>query len=150
MRVSALLAGKHALAQHVRFNRGEIPIHPLAVCLRHSPSRSWFCSLVLCCELGHRKDPRQKCGEVGRGDCYYFFFLPYSGVVCSLRTLLTQLRVVSCGAEVGATYTVFAVKAQVQCSCTLKPKELCFTRGQVLCKQTVPSAGGVVISCEAV
>lgn len=25
---------------------------------------------------------------------------------------MTQLRVVSCGAEVGATYTVFAVKAQ--------------------------------------
>lgn len=50
------------------------PIHPLGVCLCHFPSRGWFCSLVLCYELGHRKDPRQKCGKVGRGDYLYFFF----------------------------------------------------------------------------
>ena len=61
-----------------------------------------------------------------------------------LRIVLTQLRVVNRGVEVEATYTGFLVNAEIQCNCTLGPKELSFTQGQKLCKQAMPS----VESCE--
>ena len=132
-----------AAPQRVGVSGGGHPVSPLAgrsCCCSHW---SWFCSLGLCRELGHGKDPRQKRGERGGKGIFLLLCFP-DGAVCSPRRVLTQPRVVNRGGEVEATYTSFLVSAEIQCNSTLRPKELAFTQGQKLCKQTVPSAA----SCE--
>lgn len=145
MRVPALLGAKCWVCSYTMAVVGAEEAFPspfLALPLCCCSPWCWFCCLGLCCELGHRKDPRQKRGE---GEKRGFFVVLFSsGAVCSLRIVLTQPRVVNRGVEVEATYTSFLVHAEVQCNCTHGLKELAFTQGQKLCKQTMAS----VVSCK--